>query len=196
MKERFHRYILLLLLICIQTLNCSKESQQLSSSTETYNILKENFKNPPRKYGVNCWWWWLNSNVTKEAITKDLEAMKSRNFQGAMIFDAGGHDQGGNTEVPTGPQYGSNEWNELFVFALDEARRLGLEIGFNIQSGWNLGGPGVTTEHAAKQITYSEIKVTGAKKVSRQLALPETRYDFYKDIAVLAFPVKETNKTD
>ena len=25
------------------------------------------FQNPPREAGVRCWWWWLNSNVTKEA---------------------------------------------------------------------------------------------------------------------------------
>lgn len=66
-----------------------------------YDYLKSNFQQPDRTYGVNCWWWWLNGNVTKEAITKDLEAMKSRNFQGAMIFDAGGHNQRGNkTSLP------------------------------------------------------------------------------------------------
>ena len=67
--------------------------------------------------------------------------MKSKNFQGAMIFDAGGHNQRGNNDIPAGPLFGSDEWNKLFVFALDEAKRLGLEMGFNIQSGWNLGGP-------------------------------------------------------
>lgn len=78
--------------------------------------------------------------------------MKSKNFQGTMIFDAGGHNQRGNKDIPAGPLFGSDEWNELFVFALDEAKRLGLEIGFNIQSGWNLGGPRVTPEYTAKQI--------------------------------------------
>lgn len=59
-----------------------------------YDYLKSNFQQPDRTYGVNCWWWWLNGNVTKEAITKDLEAMKSQNFQGAMIL-CGGHNSGG-----------------------------------------------------------------------------------------------------
>jgi hypothetical protein len=47
----------------------------------------------------------------------------------------------------------------LFVFALDEAKKLGLQMGFNIQSGWNLGGPRVTPQYAAKQIIYSETKI-------------------------------------
>ncbi len=164
--------------------------------TDNYNYLKNNFQNPTNKSGVNCWWWWLNGNVNKAAITKDLEAMKSRNFHGAMIFDAGGHNQRGNKDIPTGPLFGSDEWNELFVFALDEAERFGLEVGFSIQSGWNLGGPRVTPQYTAKQITYSETKIQGNKKVTKKLELPKTRRDFYKDIVVLAFPLTATNKTN
>jgi len=163
---------------------------------ESLDELRANFKDPDRVYGVNCWWWWLNGNVTKEAITKDLEAMKSKNFQGAMIFDAGGHNQRMNKDIPAGPLFGSDEWNELFVFALDEAKRLGLEIGFNIQSGWNLGGPRVTPEYAAKQLTFSEQKVSGNQSLKIKLDQPSTRDGLYKDIAVLAIPLKEEKKTE
>ena len=163
---------------------------------DNFDYLKENFKNPDAKSGVNCWWWWLNGNVNKAAITKDLEAMKSRNFQGAMIFDAGGHNQRGNKDIPAGPLFGSDEWNELFVFAMDEAERLGLQMGFNIQSGWNLGGPRVTPQYTAKQITFSETIISGNKKVTKKLELPGRRRDFYKDIAVLAFPLTAANKTN
>ena len=172
---------------------CDKET---GGKSVDYNYLKNQFQSPDRTYGVNCWWWWLNGNVTREAITKDLEAMKSKNFQGAMIFDAGGHNQRGNKDIPAGPLYGSKEWNELFVFALDEAKRLGLEIGFNIQSGWNLGGPCVTPQYAAKQLTFSEVKVAGGKKVTQQIPQPETRKDFYKDIIVLAFPAGDDFRTN
>ncbi len=195
MNNRLLNY-LLLFAVSVLLINCSNKSKQSDASLVTYSYLEENFKNPDVKYGVNCWWWWLNGNVNKAAITKDLEAMKSRNFQGAMIFDAGGHNQRGNNDIPAGPLFGSEKWNELFVFALDEAKRLGLTIGFNIQSGWNLGGPGVTPEYAAKQITYSETKVTGAQNNIIKLALPPIRNDLYKDIVVLAFPVIESNKTN
>lgn len=182
--------------ICFLVLNCTSNYKQQNSSDVDYTFLRENFKKPSSVYGVNCWWWWLNGNVTKAAITKDLEAMKSRNFQGAMIFDAGGHNQRGNKDIPAGPLFGSEAWNELFVFAMDEAKRLGLQMGFNIQSGWNLGGPRVTPQYTAKQITYSETKIKGNKSISIKLEQPSTRNDFYKDIAVLAFPVNESSKTD
>ena len=170
--------------------NCTDSTARLETKSESisYDYLKTHFRQPDGIYGVNCWWWWLNGNVTKEAITRDLEAMKSRNFQGAMIFDAGGHNQRGNKDIPAGPLFGSPEWRELFVFALDEAQRLGLEIGFNIQSGWNMGGPCITTQYAAKQLTYSEQVVKGGEDIQLQLENPEIHKDFYKDIAVLAFP--------
>ena len=178
--------------------SCSapKDKVSVESQAISYAELKSNFQNPQTESGVNCWWWWLNGNVNKAAITKDLEAMKSRNFQGAMIFDAGGHNQRGNKDIPKGPLFGSDEWNELFVFALNEAKRLGLEIGFNIQSGWNLGGPRVTPQYTAKQITFSETKISGNKSGAIKLELPSIRNDFYKDVAVLAFPLKNENKTN
>lgn len=112
-----------------------------------------------------------------------------------MIFDAGGHNQRGNKDIPAGPLFGSEAWNELFVFALDEAKRLGLEIGFNIQSGWNLGGPCVTPQYAAKQLTYTEMKLSGGKTLVQQLPQPRIRKGFYKDIAVLAFPIEKASQT-
>jgi len=158
-------------------------------STVNYDEAVAEFKSPSRRHGVDCWWWWLNSNVTREAIKSDLEAMKSKGFYGAMIFDAGGQNQRGNNDVPAGPMFGSKQWTDLFVYALDEAERLGLEIGFNIQSGWNLGGPAVTPEYAAKRIVHSVEKVSGGSECDLTLKTPPTKEGFYKDIAVLAFPV-------
>jgi hypothetical protein len=165
--------------------------------TVDYKHLVDNFKSPDTQYGVDCWWWWLNGNVTKKAITKDLEAMKSRNFYGAMIFDAGGHNLNGNNDIPSGPLFGSDEWLDLFVFALDEAKRLDLKMGFNIQSGWNLGGPRVTPQYAAKQLTFAETKITGNGGVVHvPLKTPHTNKSFYKDVAVLALPLKKENITN
>lgn len=185
----------LLILCFFPFFGCEKSAVEESNINGiTYEEVKTNFTSLPKEYGVNCWWWWLNGNVNKATITKDLEAMISRNFQGAMIFDAGGHNQRGNKDIPAGPFFGSPEWNELFIFALDEARRLDLEIGFNIQSGWNLGGPRITPQYAAKQITFSETKVTNDDE-NIVLDKPHSEKDFYKDIVVLAFPIERENQS-
>ncbi len=149
------------------------------------------FRNPPREAGVRCWWWWLNSNVTKEAITRDLEAMHDKGFSGAMIFDAGTELRWGpDQNVPNGPVFAGPEWTELFLHALREAKRLDLELGLSIQSGWNLGGPFVTLDDKAKQITWSEIQADGGAPLEIQLPIPKANYDYYRDIVVLAWPTK------
>jgi hypothetical protein len=148
------------------------------------------FKNPPSEYGIRCWWWWLNGNIDKETITRDLEEMKAKGFSGACIFDAGGADQRNNAQVPEGPMFGSAEWRELYVFAIKEADRLGLVMSLSIQSGWNLGGPDITPAETAKQVVISETNAKGASRIQLELPLPKVRYDYYRDIVVLAIPSK------
>ena len=180
--------ILIILITCFALAACSKKTAGLDS-------LAGEFASPSEEYGVDCWWWWLNGNVSKESITSELEAMKSRHFYGAMIFDAGGHNQRSNKDIPDGPLYGSPEWNDLFTFALDEAERLGLVMGFNIQSGWNLGGPGVPPARAAKMLTQTDVEVDGGGVRRIQVGRPPVNKDYYEDIMVLAFPVSETEKS-
>ena len=156
--------------------------------------LESSFKNPPREAGVRCWWWWLNGNVTKEAITKDLEAMHEKGFSGAVIVDANGADQRGNKKVPAGPRFSGPEWTELYLHALREAKRLDLKLGLSIQSGWNLGGPFVSLDDTAKQITYSEVQLKGPARVDRKLPTPKSNNNYYRDICVLAYPEKERSR--
>ncbi len=45
--------------------------------------LEAGWANPPTSARLRAYWWWLNGNVTKEAITRDLEEMKAKGFGGA-----------------------------------------------------------------------------------------------------------------
>jgi hypothetical protein len=163
---------------------------------QNQEILSEKtFKNPPSSYGIRCWWWWLNGNVTKEVITRDLSEMKAKGFSGACIFDAGGHNQRGNGDIPEGPLWGSDAWRELYLHAIKEANRLDLVMSLSIQSGWNLGGPDVTPAEAARQTTFSELKIKGGISIKTALPMPQIRDNYYKDIMVLAIPDRKlTNR--
>lgn len=162
---------------------------ELKSALEPMVDLEMGWKDPPQMARTRCWWWWLNGNVTPEAITRDLEEMKAKGLGGANIIDAGGAEQRGNLQVPHGPDFGTPEWRKLFVHALAEADRLGLELGFNIQSGWNLGGPSVLPEESTKRLTWSEVNVTGGKGIEVELPAPAAIEGFYRDVAVVAFPL-------
>ncbi|MDQ1257842.1 MAG: (4-O-methyl)-D-glucuronate---lignin esterase [Candidatus Hydrogenedentes bacterium] len=149
--------------------------------------LAAGFASPPIQARTRCFWWWLNGNVTKEAITRDLTEMQAKGFGGALIFDADGSSQRNNNPVPAGPIFGSPAWRELFKHAVTEADRLGLELSLNIQSGWNLGAPDVTEDEAAKQLTWSETLVEDNAAFDMVLPVPKNRGGYFRDIAVLAY---------
>lgn len=164
--------------------------QKGGHSEISFNELEKGFINPPHSAGVRCYWWWLNGNVTEEAITRDLEEMKDKGFNGALIFDADGSGQSDNRQVPAGPLFASPEWTKLFVHACKEAKRLDLALSLNIQSGWNLGGPGVTAEKATQQLVWSKIKVNGETAFKQLLKLPVEPGNFYRDVTVIAVPIE------
>lgn len=151
------------------------------------STLEQEFSNPPRDARLRAYWWWINGNVTKEAITHDLEEMKAKGFGGALICDADGSSQDGNERAPHGPTFFSAEWRELYKHTLREADRLGLEMSLNIQSGWNLGGPMVKPEDAPKKLVWAEKRVKGGARFDGQLEQPKARDGFYRDLFVIAY---------
>ena len=174
----------LALLCCAGGVRCVAQEAPLSIAD-----LRAGFINPPAQARLRCYWWWLNGNTDKATITHDLEEMKAKGFGGALLVDANGSEQGGNKNVPAGPTFGSPAWTELFVHAVAEADRLGLEITLNITSGWNLGGPNVKPEQASKVLTYSRIQVSGGAPSHLLPPAPEAVNGFYRQIAVLAYPL-------
>lgn len=146
--------------------------------------LEDGFKEPPASAQACTWWHWINGNVTKEGIRADLKAMKEAGIHEAQIFNV---DQG----FPEGDAaYLSEHWLDLFRFAASEARRLGMELGFNNAAGWSAtGGPWVTPEYGMQKVVWSETSVKGGgDSVKVVLGQPQTSLGYYRDIAVLAFP--------
>jgi hypothetical protein len=117
--------------------------------------------------------------------------MKAKGYGGALLVDADGSNQQGNRETKAGPMFGTPAWTALYLHALREAARLDLEISLNIESGWNLGGPDVTPEQGAKLLTWSRLTVEGPAAIERELPRPSAApTGFYRDIAVLAYPLR------
>jgi hypothetical protein len=165
---------------------CHAYGQRHSSATDE---LRKGFAAPPSSARLRCYWWWLNGHTTKATITRDLEEMQKKNYGGVLLVDANGADQNGNDSVPAGPEFGSPEWTTLYVHALKEANRLGLEVTLNITSGWNLGGPWVQPEQASKLLTWSRTPVRAGEAGPVTLPSPPAKNGFYRQIAVLAYPL-------
>ncbi len=145
------------------------------------DVLEQGFSTPPSSAKPHTWWHWVDGNVSKNGITKDLEAMARIGLGGFQMFHVGGYG-------PKGPaDYMSKDWRELVHFSVTEAERLNLEVTLHNCAGWaNSGGPWVTPENAMKTTVWTETAVKGGRTIALKLPQPMTRHDYYHDIAVLA----------
>ncbi|MEI6493990.1 MAG: glycosyl hydrolase, partial [Verrucomicrobiota bacterium] len=152
--------------------------------------LEREFRTPPEAARPWCWWRWLNGAASKEGITRDMEEMKKQGIAGAGLFDSGEVDK----KIQQGPPFMSEAWRELFRHAVREADRCGITLSVNLCSGWDAGGPWVTSEHAIKKLVASAPTVVqGPGRVTVELPKPQIVGNFYHDIAVLAMPLPETS---
>lgn len=151
------------------------------------DALRLGFKNPPASAKARTWWHWLNGNVTKEGITADLEAMQRVGIQEAQVFNVA-------LGQPEGPAtYLGPEWFEMLRFAATEAQRLGMELAFHNAAGWSSsGGPWVTPERSMQKVVFREVSLNGGGVIRLQLPRPEVVRNYYRDIAILAFPKPTT----
>jgi len=183
-KIPFRFLIILLLFLAVE---CETiVASELGVSDVSVN-LQQGFQNPPMSARPCVFWWWMNSMGTKESLTRDLGELKAKGFGGGMLFDTGSSAYINAAQKPLGPEFASKKWKELFVHALKEAERLGLEISLNFQSGWNPGGPSVLPEDGMIKIVHTEIVVTGPTHL--RTVLPKDRGYFYRDIIVQAYRI-------
>jgi hypothetical protein len=132
------------------------------------------FAQPPDAVRPHVLWHWMNGNISKEGITLDLEAMHRVGIRGAHIYNAA-------PSIPSGPvRFMTLEWRELSRHALQEADRLGMEIGFHDCAGWSSsGGPWVPVEQSMMELTWNETRVDGGVVFDVVLAQPFTRKNFF-----------------
>ncbi len=151
--------------------------------------MASDFVQPPLSARPHTWWHWMNGNITKEGILRDLEEMKRVGLGGAQIFNV-------NPGIPPGPvKFMSPEWLETVRFAVQVADRLGLEICMHNCAGWSSsGGPWVPPEWAMQKLTWSEVRVKGPSDFNNTLPQPPTNWQFYRDIAVLLLPEVPSEK--
>ena len=143
------------------------------------------FATPPFDCGPWVYWFWLDVNVTRVGITADLEAMKAVGVAGVLIMDV---DQGTPPSF-NGAKFGDAKWYDLFKFACQEANRLGMHINMTNDAGWcGSGGPWVTPELSMQRVVWTSTAITGGRHFDGVLPQPKMKLNFYRDIAVLAFP--------
>ncbi len=165
---------------------------QLLTLTALAQDLRSGFLNPPQEARPRVWWHWMNGNITRDGIRKDIEWMHRAGIGGFHCFDAG---MGMKPVVEQRLAYMSEPWKDAFRLAVRMADSLGMEVAVASCPGWsNTGGPWVRPEQAMKRLVWTETIVKGGRKQS--VVLPMPKHDrWYDDIRVLALRLPDNDKT-
>jgi hypothetical protein len=117
-------------------------------------------------------WWWHGSAVTKEGITKELEALKSAGLGGVEITPIYGVHGFEKDFV----KFLSPEWMELLTHVLQESERLDLGVDMATGTGWPFGGPWVTEQDACKNLQYKIYELKSGESLSEKIQFVQPPY--------------------
>lgn len=177
-----------------------------SDQTDSYQSLEAGFQSPPDSARPGVYWYFMDGNLSGEGMTKDLESMKEAGIGSVIFLEV-------NVGIPRGKvDFFSEEWQQLFVHAVRETERLGIEMTLGIGPGWNgSGGPWVNLNESMRNLVSSQTTVSGTnQKQILQLPQPEPqrpffgipdewmkkRAEYYEDVLVVAYPSDSTRLAD
>ena len=143
-------------------------------------VSPEDFRNPPSDARPLVWWHWMDGNISKEGIKKDLEWMDRVGIAGFHHFDAALTTP---TVVDQRLVYMTPEWKDAFRYALSIADSLGMEVGIASSPGWShTGGPWVQPAEAMRKVVWKEFPVSGGQHYEGPLPEPLNIRGPYQDV--------------
>jgi hypothetical protein len=175
------------LAICLLLISFMGFTQQPKS----IDIIEKNFLNPPQSARPWVFWYWMHGAVSREGITADLEAMKEVGIGGAYLMTI----KDTSSAIPFQPTVRqlTPEWWAMVKFAMQEAKRLGLQLGMHVSDGFALaGGPWITPALSMQKLVWTKTYVKWGDTGSRNLELPENYNGYYQDVAVFAYPANSS----
>ncbi len=151
------------------------------------------FQRPPRIFYPETWFHFINGNVSRAGITRDLEAIAQAGITGVQLF----HGSIGDSKDWPGTEEHieclSPKWETLVAHTASEAHRLGLRFSLQTCPGWaTSGGPWIKPEQAMRHLAYTRIDAAASEPIDSLLPTTATRdWEDWRDIVVLAFPTPD-----
>lgn len=176
-------YVPLICVIGITILSLACTSNK-DLSQDSYEDIIDAFKQPTSNNNLWCYWYWINDDISKDGVTKDLEAMKKAGIGAALIGNINPAQEDGKV-----PLF-SEEWWDIMVHAVNEGKRLGVDIGVFNCPGWSQsGGPWVKANMAMRYLNYSKTEVKGPATINLELEKPNVQFE---DTYTIAYKDKGT----
>ncbi len=145
--------------------------------------LLEEFQDTPPAYKPWVYWYWIDENISREGITKDLEAMARVGIGKALIGHVSPGGQRGDVRIL------SEAWWKIVEHAVREGQRLGVDIGFFNGPGWSQsGGPWIRKDQAMRYVVSRELQLKGPTLFQGNFSLPDS---LFERIALQAFPIQK-----
>jgi hypothetical protein len=146
------------------------------------NALLNGFLTPPDAAKPRVWWHWMNGNITKDGIAKDLKWMKRIGIGGFQNFDA-------NLSTPQIVEkrliYMTPEWKDAFRFTARLADSLKLEMAIAGSPGWSeSGGPWVPAKDGMKKIVWTETHIQGGTPYTGTLPKPSSATGVFQNLSL------------
>jgi alpha-L-rhamnosidase len=171
MKINFSKYVCTSMGVAVVALTASISiTHGEVSVAHDSDALAAGFRDPPNSARPRVWWHWMNGNITKDGIRKDMEWMKRVGIGGLQNFDA-------NLITPQIVDkrlvYMTPEWKDAFRYAAGLADSLDLELAIASSPGWSeTGGPWVQPKDGLKKLVWSETSIEGGKPFKGKLPAP------------------------
>src|SRR5437867_9596621 len=125
----------------------------------TYSLKSQSGNNDPTELFIHpsenakpgVLWMWMGSNISKEGITRDLEALKKEGFNKTTMLTLADVTTPWSAIISKSPTPQIIEWTDpwwqLVRFAAEESKRLGMEFGISNTAGYtSSGGTWITPE--------------------------------------------------
>lgn len=160
-------------------------SQALVGMAQT-DALWRGFCHPQDSCRTKMWWFHGETQTTREGITADLEAFKAAGLGGVVYYDQV-HGKGEQALKAFSP-----EWWQMFVFAAQEAKLIGLTFETHFSNGYCAGGPWITEELGMQMLVCSDTVVQGGTLFDGRLSAAMPKKRRHAPVAVVAFPAPKT----
>ncbi|NND32809.1 MAG: hypothetical protein HKN76_09475 [Saprospiraceae bacterium] len=170
---------------------------------------EEVFMHPPQDAKPRGYWIWGHGNFDYVRIREELKAFKEKGLGGVDIFDMGIADP--YEIIPAGNEFLGETMLDGIAFALKEAEKLDLAMGFSVSNGWNAGGSWTEPDEMIMRLLFWKDTLNGPVKISK-IGFPElpTTFlkpygsfelfpqikkdglpEYYDEVALVAYPLKE-----
>ncbi|MFV0606472.1 MAG: glycosyl hydrolase [Niabella sp.] len=164
-------------------------------SQTKWGSLEDTFQNPPESAKPWVLWYWMHAAVSKEGITADLEAMQKVGIRGAYLVCI--YDTVARIPYDKPARQLTPQWWAMVNHAMQECKRLGLQLAFHVSDGFALaGGPWITPELSMQKLVWTKTYIKSSSAEAIILEQPKANEGFYKDVAVYAYPANASNAFD